>query len=313
MNATFFQKIEGILHTERIDAYRQDGADAKLTMARYSLNMALSESLYPALQFSEIALRNTIHQALTARCGTDAWYDSPASKLIPWQKNCVSDAKKSLGNFGKPVTPGRMVAELNFGFWTGFFNKAHGQTGIGHHLAKKAFPHAPANERDLIRLGARWKDIRDLRNRVFHHERILHWKDLNARQQAILEVICWISPELYDLAKAIDRFSAIRRAGLKPWIAKLQRHWPPSTTTPSTSASVSTLEAVPEPFDASNGSETPFGHRWGGDVFSLTAEHITAMQDGQALVLDVMNEYVVFLKSEPAKETTKGEGAGDGE
>ncbi len=55
MNTTFFQKIEGILHSERIDAYRQDGADAKLTMARYSLNMALSESLYPTLQFSEIA------------------------------------------------------------------------------------------------------------------------------------------------------------------------------------------------------------------------------------------------------------------
>ena len=312
MNAIFFQKIEAILHTERIDAYRQDGADAKLTMARYSLNMALSESLYPALQFSEIALRNTIHQALTVRCETDAWYDSPASKLIPWQMNLVSDAKKSLGNFGKTVTPSRMVAELNFGFWTGFFNKAHGQTGIGHHLAKKAFPHAPPNERDLIRLGIRWKDIRDLRNRVFHHERILHWKDLDARQQAILEVICWISPELYDLAKAIDRFSFIRKAGLNPWLAKLQRHWPPSTTTPSTSILGTTVETVPEPFDASNGSETPFGHRWGGNIFTLTAEHITAMKDGQTIALDVMNEYVVFLKSEPGMEMTNAEGAGDG-
>ena len=74
-----------------------------------------------------------------------------------------------------------------------------------------------------------------------------------------------------------------------------------------------TLEAVAEPFDVSNGAETPFGHRWGGDVFSLTTEHITAMQDGQALVLDVMNEYVVFLKAEPEKEITKVEGAGDGE
>ncbi len=296
MNASFFQQIEGILHTERIDAYRQDGADAKLTMARYSLNMALSESLYPALQFSEIALRNTIHQTLTARCGTDAWYDSPASKLIPWQKNCVSDAKQSLGNFGKPVTPGRMVAELNFGFWTGFFNKAHGQTGIGHHLAKKAFPHAPAQERDLIRLGVRWKDIRDLRNRVFHHERILHWKDLELRQQAIHEVICWISPELHDLAKAIDRFAAIRRAGLKPWLSKLQRHWPLPTAAAQAPVSMSILESVAEPFDVSNGAETPFGHRWGGDVFSLSNEHFETLRSGQTLALDVMSEYVVFLK-----------------
>jgi len=226
MNPVFFQQIEGILHTERIDAYRQDGADAKLTLARYSLNMALSESLYPGLQFSEIALRNSIHHSLTARCGTDAWYDSPAAKLTSWQMDRVVDAKQALQNFGKQVTPGRMVAELNFGFWTGFFNKAHGQTGIGHHLAKTAFLHAPTNERNLIRLGVRWKEIRDLRNRVFHHERILHWKDLDARHQAIFEIIAWMSPQLHNLAKVIDRFAAIRLEGLTPWLSKLQNRWP---------------------------------------------------------------------------------------
>ena len=54
MNPVFFQQIEGILHTERIDAYRQDGADHTPALARYLLNMFLSESLYPALQFAEI-------------------------------------------------------------------------------------------------------------------------------------------------------------------------------------------------------------------------------------------------------------------
>ena len=63
MNQYFFKKIENILHEERIDAYRQDGADPALTLARYSLNMALGESLYPALQFAEVALRNAISGA----------------------------------------------------------------------------------------------------------------------------------------------------------------------------------------------------------------------------------------------------------
>jgi hypothetical protein len=49
MNPAFFQSIESILHTERIDAYRQDGAGPSVTLARYLLNLALSESLYPAL------------------------------------------------------------------------------------------------------------------------------------------------------------------------------------------------------------------------------------------------------------------------
>jgi len=225
MNSAFFQQIEDILHTERIDAYRQDGADECLTLARYLLNMALSESLYPALQFSEIALRNAIHTALSDRYSTDSWYDV-ISGIPTWQLDKIQEAEVSLRKDGKAVTPGRMVSELNFGFWTGFFNKAHARSGLGHYLARNVFVRAPKPERDLAKLDNRWKDIRDLRNRVFHHERILHWKDLDARHQAILNLISWISPALYELAYALDRFAPIRQAGLKPWIKKLQSHWP---------------------------------------------------------------------------------------
>jgi|GEM_PF-2451097 len=143
MNAAFFQQIECILHTERIDAYRQDGADAKLTLARYCLNMALSEALYPSLQFAEIALRNKIHHALTVRCGTDAWYDLPRARLTGWQQDRVNDAKNSVRQLGKPTTPGRIVAELNFGFWTGFFNNSHARTASVLIYPEMRFPTLP--------------------------------------------------------------------------------------------------------------------------------------------------------------------------
>lgn len=226
MNPTFFQEIEGILHTERIDAYRRDGADEKSTLARYLLNMALSEALYPVLQFSEIALRNAVHRELTARCGSDAWYDSAQARLTGWQEDKVTEAKRTLSKLQKPLTPGRIVAELNFGFWTGFFNRAHARTGIGSHLSKHAFPLAPATEQVQRKLDHRWQGVRDLRNRVFHHERILHWRDLNHRHQAILEIIEWMSPELRKLAGALDRFALIRQEGLNPWLDKLQTSWP---------------------------------------------------------------------------------------
>ena len=226
MNPIIFQQIEGILHTERIDAYRRDGADSNLTLSRYLLNMALSEAFYPALQFAEIALRNAVHRELSVRCRTDAWYDSPLARLTPWQQDKVAEAKDALRKRRKPLSSGRIVAELTFGFWTGFFNKTHSRTGIGSYLSKNAFPHAPATEQYQIKIDKRWLEIRDLRNRVFHHERILHWKDLDARHQAILQIIAWMSPELRDLADALDRFTSIRRAGLKPWIDKLQNHWP---------------------------------------------------------------------------------------
>ncbi|MCC7279718.1 MAG: Abi family protein [Chromatiaceae bacterium] len=297
MNQDFFRKIENILHEERIDAYRQDGADPALTLARYSLNMALGESLYPALQFAEVALRNAIHRAMTTRCQTDDWFDTADNRLTPWQKTQVSEARKALTDHRKSITPGRMVAELNFGFWTGFFNKAHGQTGVGHYLAHTIYPYAPFDERNLNKLGERWRLIRNLRNRVFHHERVLHWKDLDAQHRSVLEVIAWISPELHELAVALDRFDGIRSAGLEPWLAKVRRHWPVSA--PGGTPAYGQIATVNAPFDAATGADTPFGHRWGGEVLHLSDAHLTAMHNGQTLALDVMSEYVVFLRLQP--------------
>jgi len=51
---------------------------------------------------------------------------------------------------------------------------------------------------------------------------------------------------------------------------------------------------VDSPFDSET-TEQPFGKRWGGDVFVLTAEHLTALQAGKAIALDVMNEYLTFV------------------
>lgn len=226
MNSAFFQEIEGILHSERISAYRQDRVDEKTTLGRYLLNMALSEALYPALQFSEIALRNAVHREMSVRCGTDAWYDTHQARLTYWQQDKVDEAKRTLSGLRKPLTPGRIVAELNFGFWTGFFNNAHARTGIGAFLSRSAFPNAPSSEQVQSKLDRRWKDIRDLRNRVFHHERILHWRDLDQRHQSILDVIDWMSPELKDFTTVLDRFAAIRQAGLQPWIDQIQNQWP---------------------------------------------------------------------------------------
>jgi hypothetical protein len=226
MNPTFFQHVESILHTDRLDAYRQDGSAPMLTLARYLLNVTLSEALYPALQFAEIALRNAVHRELSARCGTDAWHASASARLTPWQQVKVAEAKDALLKRRKPLAPGRIVAELNFGFWTAFFNNSHARTGIGALLAKSAFPNAPASEQYQARLDKRWLDIRDLRNRIFHHERILHWRDLQARHAAILEIIAWMSSELHGLAVSIDRFPTTHSEGLAPWKEKLRQHLP---------------------------------------------------------------------------------------
>lgn len=225
MNPPFFKAVEAVLASDRLDAYRQDGASPTITFARYLWNMALSEALYSPLQFAEIALRNALHGCLSNRFGSDAWYDVIPSPPA-WQRQQLNEARQKLRAVGKPVSPGRMVAELHFGFWTGFFNKSHAGTGLGHILARSAFPYAPRPERDLKKLDARWKQIRDLRNRVFHHERIIHWKNLAAQHFSILQTVEWISPELRETTSVLDRFTAIHQAGLAPWMEQLERRWP---------------------------------------------------------------------------------------
>jgi hypothetical protein len=73
MQLTLYKQIEAHISAERLSAYASPMAGAKaaprLVLARYMLNMALCESLYPALQTCEVALRNAIHSHLTALDG----------------------------------------------------------------------------------------------------------------------------------------------------------------------------------------------------------------------------------------------------
>lgn len=54
-------------------------------------------------------------------------------------------------------------------------------------------------------------------------ERTIHWTDLTHKHGAVLDVIVWANRELRDAALALERFSAIRGAGLPPWTLALRQ------------------------------------------------------------------------------------------
>ncbi|MBZ0169769.1 hypothetical protein MELA_01812 [Candidatus Methylomirabilis lanthanidiphila] len=47
-------------------------------------------------------------------------------------------------------------------------------------------------------------------------------------------------------------------------------------------------------------SEQPFGKRWRQEEVVLNAEHLAALREGKILALDVQEEYVMFVKLDPA-------------
>ncbi len=227
VQAVFFQKIAATLSIERLESYGADDASPTVALARYLLNLALCESLYSPLQLCEVALRNSLHRHLTVKIAREDWYDAAAFPLTDWGQNEVAKAKGKIAEAKHDVIPGRVVAELQFGFWTSLF-EAHYERRGGYLPVgiRYLFPCLPKSQHSRKGLKRTLEEIRLLRNRVFHHERIVHWTDLDARHRAILDVIGWISPELLQMAMALDRFSAIRSAGLTPWIEKIKQHWP---------------------------------------------------------------------------------------
>ena len=67
-----------------------------------------------------------------------------------------------------------------------------------------------------------------------------------------------------------------------------------------------------QPF-ATDGTETPFGPRWGGERVTLTPKHLAALQAGKTIALDVMGEYVTFLRLDRTEGCVdSAEAGGDG-
>jgi len=227
IQVSFYAHIRRTLSIERLEAYGDATVAPSVVLARYLLNLALCESLYSPLQLCEVALRNSLHTHLSAKLARDDWYDSPAFALTPWAVTEVAKAKEKITKSHRPITSGRVVAELQFGFWTSLFEACYEQRG-GYLPAgiKAVFPQLPKSLHTRKGIKRDLEAIRAPRNRVFHHERIVHFTDIDAQHSRILSVIGWIRPELHEMALALDRFTTVRREGLNPWLAKLAHHWP---------------------------------------------------------------------------------------
>lgn len=78
------------------------------------------------------------------------------------------------------------------------------------------------------------------------------------------------------------------------------------------------MKSLPYNFGFRNGPTddvgTPFGHHWGGDVAKLTTAHLMAIKAGKTIAVDVLEEYILFIRSEstPPKRPTRRKGGRDG-
>jgi len=205
-----WQQMQKYFSHARVDRYKsRRNGDLYLAAADYSRNIRLAEAMVPMLNVLEITLRNRMHARLTSAYGRDDWWvawegDATFSRAL----KSVDDARAKLISRREAVTADKVLAELTFGFWCSLFN-AHYQDTLWKDL-RLAFPRCPKDQRKRSTISRALNQIRDLRNRVFHHEPLL-WllPDLRHQHGVGVNIINWVDPQLGLWLQSHDRLPDI--------------------------------------------------------------------------------------------------------
>lgn len=200
--------VSNIISQERLTKYlKSSGYNTQRALDLYGWNIQISEAFFPTLSAAEVCLRNTVASRLVQLYGA-TWWEDPIflHQIKSGGKRIVKTAQDKLKTDG-PVTSGRITAELNFGFWVKMLLPRHGT--IFWADLHVSFDKLPANV-TYDHLYKRCDNVREFRNRVFHHEPILH-RNITHEYSQIMELITWISPEKAKWIKPYSRVMAVLR------------------------------------------------------------------------------------------------------
>lgn len=195
MNFTHDQlsRIPHILSEPRFTTYlKHANNDRLVALHLYQWNIEVSAALIVPLHLVEVSLRNAVVEILEA-VHTHNWpwnqgfirrLPNPLKGYSP-QRNLVDEAQRH-------SSMGKVVAELKFVFWQKMFTARHDERLWNHHL-RRVFPNAPssmtvAQLREQIYADV--EIIRQLRNRIAHHEPIFT-RDLAQEYRCMLKIITW--------------------------------------------------------------------------------------------------------------------------
>lgn len=160
--------LQGALSADRFSTYLKatNGADEALRL--YEWNATLSAALMHLTGLVEVPVRNAMDGALTTwsanRQGGD-WWDS--GRLDPRGDNDVQKARTRAGN---RATHGRIVAELNFGFWRYLASRRYLTTLWIPALDEALKAQGTTSEQRRAWVEGRLRNLQFVRNRAAHHE-----------------------------------------------------------------------------------------------------------------------------------------------
>ncbi|MEA3513528.1 MAG: hypothetical protein U9R37_07980 [Campylobacterota bacterium] len=173
----------------------------------YKKNLLKSKELYIPLSILEVSLRNSINTLFEKLYGA-GWLVNEANFLKHKELEKIYNAKNKLKSNKEQVTKDKLVAELNFGFWTGLFQSLY-QEKMRLNNLKQIFINLPSKDMlvvDRKLISSKLNHIREFRNRVFHHENILKvkYKDI---EKDIFEILMFLDEKIYNFTKNLNNES----------------------------------------------------------------------------------------------------------
>ena len=215
---------------ERLSSYLAACADdLDEAMLLYDWNSRVSGALHEDIGRFEVVFRNALDRALReygqAQGWTTEWYDR--TELFPGKKgrttsNQINKAKRQAVHLldngrGRDadgnILPGKIVAELTFGFWRYLCARRY-LTSMWVPALAAAFEHHPETDnaaRVLADVEDRVQRVHFLRNRVAHHEP-LHQRHLQSDLDAISDVVGWLCTDTATWISQSSRTLAVAAA-----------------------------------------------------------------------------------------------------
>lgn len=174
---------------------RHSGGDAARAVNLYHWNVMVSAAFYGPLHTFELALRNSVHDRLSAHFGQKDWWnraplDNEGQRLV---RQARARCRRSAG-------PDDVVTELSLGFWSSLVARRYDRD-LWVPALHRAFPGYRGPRRTL---QDQLYSLRLLRNRIMHHEPI-HHRHLEADHAKLYLVLSYVNPEAASGIKPLDR------------------------------------------------------------------------------------------------------------
>lgn len=201
--------IKQALSKARMSTYENNSDTLENAFILYQKNFDISGSFLPVLHICEVVIRNGVSDALEQLYGKNwAWSTSFLQSLPNPKKgyNPTTDLKNA--SSGKKHI-GDVIADLKFVFWQKMFTRRH-DSRLWDKYLDDIFPNI--NGFSTIKekrgyLHNELESIRNLRNRIAHHEPIIFHRNLKDDYNSIINIIRFRCLETYSWVEKTQKIT----------------------------------------------------------------------------------------------------------